>query len=313
MRHNLNQLRVLSALLQQPNLTRVAERLHMTQSAVSKTLHQLRQDFDDPLLVREGQRYLLTPKAQSLQLTLPQQLQQLDALYLPQSFDPSLCQRTLVFSSSDYVAQHIFPAIAAEVARQAPLVTLEYRLWDKGQLSQLASLPVDLVSTIVESVPDNVARRDQGEDGLAVLMSADHPLAEQTLTLERYLQFEHLRVSGGGDKDSPVDTALQALGHRRRCFAQVPFFQSALGLLMSTPTLLTTPLHIAAQMSEQAPMVVKRLPFDCARQHYRLLWHRRFNEDPAHRWFRELAFPFLCDHLNHYVQKGITKTTCRHE
>ncbi|TKB48549.1 LysR family transcriptional regulator [Ferrimonas sediminicola] len=308
MRHNLNQLKVLNALLHTPNLTRVAESLHMTQSAISKTLAQLRDDFQDPLLIRDGQRYLLTPRAEELKQRLPEMMKQLEGLYQPPAFEPARCQRTFVFASSDYVAQYIYPLIAAEVARQAPKVTLKYRLWQREQLHQLAELPVDLVSTILEAeeVPPSLCHWPGGEDGLAVVMRRDHPLATGELTLEGYLASRHLLVSGGGDKDTPVDCYLATLGHQRRIWAEVPFFQAAAGILCHSDALLTTPLHIGVQLAESAPLTVRPLPFTLARQGYRTLWHQRFDLDPAHRWFRELAQPLLEGHLGAYVAKGMS-------
>ncbi|WP_417345899.1 LysR family transcriptional regulator [Ferrimonas sp.] len=306
MRHNLNQLRVLSALLHTPNLTRVGEALHMTQSAVSKTLAQLRDDFQDPLLIRDGQRYLLTPRADELKQVLPEMMKQLEGLYQPPAFDPAQCQRTFVFASSDYVAQFIYPLIAAEVARQAPGVTLKYRLWQREQVHQLADLPIDLVSTILEEdeVPESLCHWPGGEDGLAVVLRQDHPLATGELNLHSYLASRHLLVSGGGDKDTPVDRHLATLGHRRQIWAEVPFFQAAVGILCHSDALLTTPLHIGVQLAENAPLTIRRLPFILAKQGYRMLWHHRLDHDPAHRWFRELAQPLLEGHLRSYVAKG---------
>ncbi|BDY05358.1 LysR family transcriptional regulator [Ferrimonas sp. YFM] len=306
MRHNLNQLRVLSVLLHTPNLTRAGEALHMTQSAVSKTLAQLRDDFQDPLLIRDGQRYLLTPRAEELKQVLPETLKQLEGFYQPPAFDPAQCQRTFVFASSDYVAQFIYPFIAAEVARQAPGVTLKYRLWQREHLHRLADLPIDLVSTILEEqeVPDSLSHWPGGEDGLAVLLRRDHPLATGELTLEGYLDSRHLLVSGGGDKDTPVDRHLATLGQQRQIWAEVPFFQAAVGILCHSDALLTTPLHIGVQLAESVPLTVRRLPFTLARQGYRMLWHQRFDQDPAHRWFRQLAQPLLEGHLRRYVANG---------
>ncbi|MGL5325456.1 MAG: LysR substrate-binding domain-containing protein, partial [Aeromonas sp.] len=204
-------------------------------------------------------------------------------------------------ASSDYVAQHILPDICAALAKEAPLAALEYSLWDKRQLPQLWQSELDLVSTITEQVPEQIRGLHQGEDRLAVLMGRHHPLAGKALSLDDYLAWPHLQVSGGGDKDSPVEQVLAPQGLSRHWFARVPFFQAAVEVLLRTDCLMTTPAHIAWQLSCGHELTFVDLPFAARDQQYHLLWHQRHHQDPAHRWFRELAYPFLRDHLQHTV------------
>ncbi|MGY3870564.1 LysR family transcriptional regulator [Aeromonas crassostreae] len=294
---NLNLLPTLKVLLATRNLSRAAEQLHLSQPAISKQLGQLREAFGDELLVREGQRWLLTPRAEALAVELGQALGALERLYAPATFVPQRCERVFRLASSDYVAQYILPEICAELARQAPGAALEYSLWDKRQLPELWRSELDLVSTITDLVPDQIRGLHQGEDRLVVLMGRHHPLAGRPLTLADYLAWPHLQVSGGGDKDSPVEQVLAPQGLSRHWFARVPFFQAALEVLLRTDCLMTTPAHIAWQLSQQHGLCFVDLPFATRCQQYHLMWHQRHHQDPAHRWFRELAFPFLRNHL----------------
>ena len=301
LRANLNLLPTLKVLLETRNISRAAELLHLSQPSISKQLAQLRSEFDDELLVREGQRWLLTPRAELLAAQLAASLGALERLYEAPGFDPSRCERVFRLASSDYVAQHILPDICAALAKEAPLAALEYSLWDKRQLPQLWQSELDLVSTITEQVPDQIRGLHQGEDRLAVLMGCHHPLAGKTLNLDDYLAWPHLQVSGGGDKDSPVEQVLAPQGLSRRWFARVPFFQAAVEVLLRTDCLMTTPAHIAWQLSCGHELTFVDLPFATRDQQYHLLWHQRHHQDPAHRWFRELAYPFLRDHLQRTV------------
>ncbi|MEH8215523.1 LysR family transcriptional regulator [Aeromonas veronii] len=301
LRANLNLLPTLKVLLETRNISRAAELLHLSQPSISKQLAQLRNEFDDELLVREGQRWLLTPRAEALAAQLADSLGALERLYEAPGFDPSRCERVFRLASSDYVAQHILPDICAALAKEAPLAALEYSLWDKRQLPQLWQSELDLVSTITEQVPEQIRGLHQGEDRLAVLMGCHHPLAGKTLSLDDYLAWPHLQVSGGGDKDSPVEQVLAPQGLSRRWFARVPFFQAAVEVLLRTDCLMTTPAHIAWQLSCGHELTFVDLPFATRDQQYHLLWHQRHHQDPAHRWFRELAYPFLRDHLQRTV------------
>ncbi|WP_447767174.1 LysR family transcriptional regulator [Aeromonas veronii] len=301
LRANLNLLPTLKVLLETRNISRAAELLHLSQPSISKQLAQLRSEFDDELLVREGQRWLLTPRAELLAAQLADSLGALERLYEAPGFDPSRCERVFRLASSDYVAQHILPDICAALAKEAPLAALEYSLWDKRQLPQLWQSELDLVSTITEQVPEQIRGLHQGEDRLAVLMGRHHPLAGKALSLDDYLAWPHLQVSGGGDKDSPVEQVLAPQGLSRHWFARVPFFQAAVEVLLRTDCLMTTPAHIAWQLSCGHELTFVDLPFAARDQQYHLLWHQRHHQDPAHRWFRELAYPFLRDHLQHNV------------
>ncbi|MFM5394004.1 LysR family transcriptional regulator [Aeromonas veronii] len=301
LRANLNLLPTLKVLLETRNISRAAELLHLSQPSISKQLAQLRSEFDDELLVREGQRWLLTPRAEALAAQLSDSLGALERLYEAPGFDPSRCERVFRLASSDYVAQHILPDICAALAKEAPLAALEYSLWDKRQLPLLWQSELDLVSTITEQVPNQIHGLHQGEDRLAVLMGRHHPLAGKALSLDDYLAWPHLQVSGGGDKDSPVEQVLAPQGVSRRWFARVPFFQAAVEVLLRTDCLMTTPAHIAWQLSCGHGLTFVDLPFATHDQQYHLLWHQRHHQDPAHRWFRELAYPFLRDHLQRTV------------
>lgn len=304
---NLNLLPTLKVLLETRNVSRAAELLHLSQPSISKQLAQLRREFGDELLVREGQRWLLTARAEQLASQLGGSLSALERLYAPPAFAPAECGRVFRFASSDYVAQHILPDICKALAEQAPLAAIDYQLWDKHQLPRLWELELDLVSTITDEVPALIHGRQQGSDHLVVLMGAHHPLAGQPLTLEGYLAWPHLQVSGGGDKDSPVEQVLAPLGRQRRWFAHVPFFQAALEILLRTDCLLTTPAHIAWLLAERHALRFAALPFATREQHYHLLWHQRHHQDPAHRWLRDLAWPILSGHL----QQGVAASRQR--
>ncbi|EZH84854.1 LysR family transcriptional regulator [Aeromonas hydrophila] len=298
---NLNLLPTLKVLLETRNISRAAELLRLSQPSISKQLGQLRSEFGDELLVREGQRWLLTPRAEALAAQLADSLGTLERLYEAPGFDPSRCERVFRLASSDYVAQHILPDICAALAREAPLAALEYSLWDKRLLPQLWQSELDMVSTITELVPDQIRGLHQGEDRLVVLMGSHHPLAGRSFSLDDYLAWPHLQVSGGGDKDSPVEQVLAPQGLSRRWFARVPFFQAAVEVLLRTDCLLTTPAHIAWQLSCEHALHFCDLPFASRTQQYHLLWHQRHHQDPAHKWFRELAYPFLREHLQRTV------------
>ncbi|WDE00284.1 LysR family transcriptional regulator [Thalassomonas actiniarum] len=295
--NNYKLLPALISLLQTRNLTESAKALHVTQSAMSKTLSQIRLAFHDNILIREANQFVLTRRGEELKQQLPLLLQQLDELYRPAVMDFAQCQRNFSLASSDYVAQFILPGIFKTLASQAPNASVEYQLWQKDWLSQLSQRPLDLVSTITETIPENLYGKKMAEDSLVMLMSRSYAGKNKLTTLDNYVAARHIIITGGGDKDSPVDLALLALGKQRKIYAKVPFFQSAIELLLTTDTVLTIPLHIAADFVALYDLQLAALPFESKAHQYYLLWHARYHQDPEHKWFRELCYPLLKNHL----------------
>jgi len=304
--NNYKLLPTLISILQTRNLTESARLLNVTQSAISKTLMQIRIAFHDKIVIREGNQFVLTRKGEELKAQLPLLMQTLDNLYLPREMDPRLCQRQFTLASSDYVAQAILPSICCALAVDAPNASVEYQLWHKDKLTELADMSLDLVSTITDDVPENLHGKSIGEDQLVVVCRREHPLCQGgALSVSGYINAKHILISGGGDKDSPVDQALSTLGKQRQVFASVPFFQSAIELLLTTDTLLTTPLHIAADFAQTYDLRIMVLPIALKPQQYYLLWHAKHHQDPEHTWFRELCHPFLKHHLERTKTLGM--------
>ena len=108
-RLNLNLLRAFVVMLEERNVTRAADRLHLTQSAMSRQLSQLRDHFADPLLIREGNDYLLSAKARQLLPKVQAILEEVDELGEGDHFNPAQCKRRFSFACTDHVAQFIFP------------------------------------------------------------------------------------------------------------------------------------------------------------------------------------------------------------
>lgn len=280
----------LEVLLATRNLSHAAKQLGVTQSALSRHLAQLREQFGDPLLVRSGRHYVLTARAAELVGPVKRLLADMETLLSPERFDPSTCARRFELAASDYVAEYMLPELMTRLAPLAPKLGLRLRLWEPGQFALLADAGLDLVITTTDEAPPDLHGRMLGEDKPVCGMRAGHPLAAAPLTLDGYLSFPHARIYGGGDKDSFVDRHLSTLGRTREIRLAVPFFSSALRAVSSTDLLVTLPEHIAEHLSREFPITWRPLPFDVYTHRYWLLWHARVHHDPAHRWLRSQVF-----------------------
>ncbi|WP_047042670.1 LysR family transcriptional regulator [Vibrio mexicanus] len=284
---NLNLLRSLHVLLEECHVSRTADRLNITQSAVSRQLAQLRELCNDPLLVRDGNRLVPTPHALAMQDKLRDLLGEFDDLISNQPFDPKTCKQEFVISSSDYVAQYIIPEVVSQVVTQAPNIDITYRLWQPDFLARFNDSGIHLASTMLPTKPENVSSVKIGEDRSVCLMSKGHPLNHfEALSSEQIAAASHLKVTGGGDKDSMVDLSLKQLGFQRRIGVKVPFFSAAVNVLKGTDYVMIVPEHIAVNLSKNDELEYRPIPFDDSVHQYWLMWHPKFDHDKAHQWIR---------------------------
>ena len=286
---NLNQLRTLRTLLEERNLTKAAEKLLLTQSAISKQLSQLRTYFSDPLLIREGNIYWLSVTAEELLPKLQRILLDIDNLTENSQFRPEDGHRTFRFASTDYVAQFIFPKIAKRLASEAPNIDFVYEMMQPEWMYQISKLNLDLVCLSNPSRPENVHAIALGDDASVCMMAQDHPLTrEDKLTLDKMLEFPFALISSGGDKSSFFDRYIEARKRRRRIAIQVPFFSAAFEIVAGGDALLIVPEHIAIKAQERHSTTYKSLPFEAMHNRYQLCWHEIHHKDNAHAWLRAL-------------------------
>ncbi|QLG94245.1 LysR family transcriptional regulator [Pseudomonas yamanorum] len=280
-------LRVLHTVLQTRNISHAAVKLNASQSLISRQLRQLRDAFGDPLLVRNGREYVYTPRAQNLIEPLNKLIADLDALITPTRFDPVECRQRFRIASSDYVAEYMLPALMEHLASVAPHVAVDYLAWKPNDYKQLANGEIDLVTTMLDVEPAEVHGRTLGNDRPVCMMANNHPLAGMPLTAQAYAAADHIRITGGGDKDGFVERKLKVLGLQRNILLNVPFFSAAMEVASRRPALLTIPEHIAVNLSRFYPMTWQPLDFINHRHHYWTIWHERTHNAAEHKWFRD--------------------------
>jgi DNA-binding transcriptional LysR family regulator len=243
------------------------------------------------LLVRQGRGYVLSQYAEALVEPLRQVLEELQALRQPATFDPARCERRFCLAASDYVAEHMLPLLVAALEQEAPGVSIDYRTWQAGQYALLASGEIDLATTLFDESPPNLHGRLLGEDRAVCLMRQDHPLAAlDVLGQDDYLACKHVRISGGGDKDSFIDRHLRAQGLQRRISLEVPFFSATVQVIGNSQALATVPEHIARQLCRLHGLAWRPLGFVEHTQRYWVVWHQRLQASAEHRWLRNRVF-----------------------
>lgn len=293
---DLNLLLTLDTLLEIRSVTATAQRMGVTQSAVSHRLARLREFFDDPLLVSAGDDLVLTSKAEELQTPLRAALQALGDAVSPSSpLDPSTTERTFVFAASDLAEVGFLPPLLAHLERHAP--HMRVRMLGRGFATgeTLADGKADFAIAPGEgSVPGVSLKQTRGirqrmliAEGFSVLARSDHPRLKGRLTLKRYLDETHILVAPQGNPRGLADAVLARMGEKRHVAVQVASFLSAPFLLVGADHLLTCPTSLALATAEPLGLKVFKPPIDLPSTKLFLYWHERMHNDPAHRWLRD--------------------------
>jgi DNA-binding transcriptional LysR family regulator len=290
---DLNLIVALDALLEERNVTRAAERIGVTQSAMSHALSRLRAVTGDPLLVRGNGVMVATPRAESLALPIRRALDEVDAAFRPPTaFDPKVARLRVRIATSDYGELVLLPRLMKRLEKEAPFVELRSIPKADDASTSVASGAVDLLVAPVRA-------RDEGpgiyakklfDERFVCVVRRGHPLATKKLTLARYLSCAHALISPRGREGSYTDDALANLGASRRIALTVPHFLVAPHVVATTDLMLTLAARVATAFAGPLDLVVLTPPAELRLEGFTVsaLWHERTHADPAHRWVRDL-------------------------
>ncbi len=290
MAHNafdLNLLVVFDAIIQEKTLTRAGVRLGMSQPAVSHALARLRHTLKDELFVRTPEGMRPTPRAERMVGPIHSALQELQVTLEADDFDASQASHNFTIAANNYAARAVIPALARRVAEQAPSVVLEVRpVGMLHVLDQLDGGQVELALTALTEGGERFKCVGLLEDEYVVILSSDHPVATAPeLSVEDFAALPHIIITSSGDDTHFIDDALADRGLARLVSAKVPL-HSLILMLIGSKALAVVPRRVAADHVAICPLTMRPLPFPSPRVALSMIWHRRLDNHPAHRWLR---------------------------
>lgn len=283
---DLNQLVTLDVLLAEANVTRAAQRLHLSPSAMSRALARLRETTGDPLLVRAGRGLVPTPRALQLRAQVSQLVQDAQAVLRPaEQLDLSQLVRTFTLRVSDGFTENFGPGLITRVGQQAPGVRLRFvQKLDKDSAA-LRDGSVDLETGVVgDDTGPEVRTRILFRDHFVGVVRFGHALCQGDITAARYAAGSHVLVSRRSLDKGLMDEALSALGLERVIGAYVSGFSAALAIARATDLITTVPERHTGKL--RAGMFSFTLPVPAPEITVSMLWHPRMDGDAAHRWLR---------------------------
>ncbi len=287
---DLGSLRVLRSLFETRSTTRTAERLNMSQPAVSRALAKLRAALGDPILIKGPGGLIPTERAPEIHARLVSALASLDDLLVPPIFEPACSTRSFRIATTDYGALAVLPRLVRALAEAAPSVSLEVLGFSPDAFRQLGEGRVDFVLYSDDEVPLPLRSRRLYREDYTSLVRAGHPALQRPADLDEFLAWPHVLVSILGGLSGVVDDALAAMGRTRRISLWLPYFATAAHLVAQTNMIMTLPSRAAEPLMRAGDLAAFPPPLSLEGFDYRLLWHERSQADLGHRWLRELLF-----------------------
>ncbi len=287
---DLNLLRVLDVLLRTEGVSRAARELGMTQSGVSRALQRLRAHFGDELLIRQGRGMVLTATAVRLRAPVARILSDTRQLFVSgRGFSPQDSTWCPTIATASYLEQWFVPALVERMRQDAPNVDLRVVGTLGNRTEDLEDGRVDLALEPAEALVGPETRR-LFSDTFCCVVREGHPALAAPLTLESYVDLEHILVAPNGGRLGPVDDYLKAEGLTRRIGVQVASFASPMPLLMNSDRIVTLPVKMAEQLASVWPVVMMKLPFAFGSFTVSAFWSARNRTDPANQWLREVVY-----------------------
>ena len=289
-RFDLNLLTVLDALLTEQSVTRAGQRVFLSQSAVSGALAKLRIYFNDPLLVRKGRVFSLTPRGEELARELRTLLPRLQQLATPDPvFDPATAEHTFTVQMSDYSTTVLMPEVARRLRARAPRVSIEVLPQTVARRASITEQLYDLTIGPAEYASADHPMERLLFDRWVCVVSADAEQYAHGITLDHYLAAAHVAVRCG-DVSLPVieEWHLRKSGLSRNTVLRLPYLFLPGGVIEGTDLIAVTQERLARLWAKVANIRILPPPYAIPDQILHMQWHSRERNNTALTWLRGL-------------------------
>ncbi|QJI37117.1 LysR family transcriptional regulator [Pseudomonas sp. ADAK13] len=300
-RLDLNLFRVFAVIYQELNLTRAAERLCISQSAVSHSLARMREQLDDPLFVRESQGVLPTPLAKRIWPDVEEGLRYFQrASKRSENFDPSRDIEQITFAMNDEVEPTLLPILVSALRQEAAYIRIACVRVDRSSLkSDLATGRLDCVIDVAQAADEQLMHTSLTKDDFVVMSRS-----QAVIDYATYLAGEHVTVSSRRAGRSLEDWELARLGIHRQITVRAQHYQSACRLVADSDLLLTIPRSLAQSLNAVFNNCVQELPVPIRPVELHLFWHEERDKNPGSVWLRDTVLNALgavrvSEHLRH--------------
>lgn len=285
---DLNLLRPLRVLLEERSVTRAAAQLGVAQPTMSIALSRLRSHFDDPLMVRRGNHYELTPLGAQLRGMVPAAIGEVERIFNAQStFDPATSTRAFVIAGVDHAIASVAPTLDAIVIAEAPNIRLEFPAAD----SRLVNDAPDSLRTIDGLILPHGYLADQPHldlisDTWVCIAAVESGLSDEPTSRE-LLSRPWVHTLAVREGMTPASRQLQIQGIDVTVAAVTPNFYVIPSLVEGTDRVALVPESLARRVTGPGSKVrMVPVPFALDPVTDAFWWHRDREHDAEHAWLR---------------------------
>jgi DNA-binding transcriptional LysR family regulator len=285
---DLNLLVALDALLLEASVSRAAMRIGLSQPATSHALQRLRDLIGDPLLVRNGARMELTPRAQALRGPLAQALDQVRGLFIPDDFDAARSERQFRLMMPDLAVELLMPPLMEKITKLAPQLRIDVVPWRGPAIFDAEfARTIDLVISIGNAFK-GFHRQLLYTDSDALAVRRGHPAGSKLGRREVFLNARHVAVVIRGQNEDLVDGWLRTNGIERHIALVVPGYIEALHVTARTDLVAFVPRRLIGALSKQLSLTTVAPPLDPGIDEQFMFHPTRAQMDPGSIWLRNL-------------------------
>ncbi|QSP95439.1 LysR family transcriptional regulator [Marinobacter salinisoli] len=270
------------AVLDEGSVSKAAVKLGVSQSAVSHTLDRLRQALGDPLFVKSGRGITPTRYAQQAGPHIRQILDDLQSLASGPLFTPKTAEFTFTIAANDYQRDLLLPPLVKILRREAPGIRLQVIPSGIPSADMLRKDVCDLIISPHAPEATDIMQRGLMADRMVVFYDQNVRAAPDDLA--QYLRADHIALLFASGEKPALEGAMSARGLSRRNVVTVSNFSGLPEFLRGSDLLATAPERMSNHLLRDfawAPLPFEFKPFTLL-----MLWHRRNQNDPAHRWLR---------------------------
>lgn len=295
-RIDLNLYTVFEAIYTEGNLTKAAEKLFITQPAISHSLSKLRDSFDDPLFVRQGHKMIPTPLATRLHPEISTALNTLsNTLVSTRSFNPKAAKIQFKVGLRDVLESTYLPPLLAKLELEAPSISVISLRHDRQTMEHDLSIgALDLIVDVAQPVSDQISRQHVITESLCVLASKKHPRIKTVLDLETYLKERHVVASYRSSGSTFEDFELNRYGLSRDIALRCQHYFAASRVVECTELLLTMPESYGELLLQQSSnLALHNFPIESPPIDIHLFSHISRDNEPELQWLIQLLTQLL--------------------
>lgn len=289
---DLNQLVLFQHLMVERRVSKVADKLGLTQPAVSNTLAKLRRQFGDDLFVRTPSGMVPTPFAEQLAEPIGYALGMIHSgLNQHSRFDPASVKRAVTIAMTDIGEIVFLPTLVERLRQQAPGISLStVRTTATTLRDDMESGKVDLAIGPLPQLKAGFFQRRLFRQRYVCLFRKGHPLDRRRLSLADFKAAEHLVIVSAGTGHGKVDDLIRRAGVERAVRLTVPHFVSVGHILRRSDMVATVTERLAESLVEPFELSHRPHPVDLPEVAINVFWHAKMHRSPAHQWLRGVVF-----------------------